>query len=78
MSLAIIYSNRNQECERAQALMESLRHEYLVYHLGDEFTEGQFRNEFGDNAPYPQISIGVNHVGTLKDALQYFLAQDVL
>ena len=78
MTLAIIYSNRNQECERAEALMDNLNHDYLVYHLGNEFTESQFRNEFGDDATYPQISVGVNHVGTLKDALHYFQENDVL
>ena len=78
MNLAIIYSNRSQECDRAQALMESLEHKFVVYHLGREFTEKQFEEEFGVGAEYPQIAIGVEHIGGLKETLQHFQAKDVL
>jgi len=78
MNLAIIYSNRSQECDRAQALMESLEHKFVVYHLGREFTEKQFEEEFGVGAEYPQIAIGVEHIGGLKETLQHFQANDVL
>ena len=78
MNLAIIYSNRSQECDRAQALMESLEHKFVVYHLGREFTEKQFEEEFGVGAEYPQIAIGVEHIGGLKETLQHLQANDVL
>ena len=78
MTLAIIYSDKTQECDRAVSLMQNLEHKYIEYVLGRDFTESQFRNEFGDNASYPQISIGVHHVGSLKEALQYFQEQNVL
>jgi len=78
MSLAIIYSNFGQESDRAIALMETLEHKFVVYHLGREFTEKQFEEEFGVGAEYPQIAIGTKHVGSLKDALHYFQEQDVL
>ena len=72
MSLAIIYSNRNQESNRAIALMDSLDHKYVVYQLGREFTEKQFVEEFGSHAEYPQIAIGTKHIGSLKETLQHF------
>jgi len=78
MSLAIIYSNFGQESDRAIALMETLEHKFVVYHLGREFTEKQFEEEFGVGAEYPQIAIGTKHVGSLKDTLHYFQEQDVL
>ena len=34
------------------------------------FTEGQFRDEFGDEVEYPMISIGMFR-GTLKETMNY-------
>ena len=57
---ASIYSNGSQECERAASLMKSVHiDEVVVYERGKHFTEGQFRDEFGDEVEYPMISIGM-------------------
>ena len=55
---AWIYSNGNQECERASMLLTSIYSDFHEYVLNKEFTESQFRAEFGPEAEYPQISIG--------------------
>jgi glutaredoxin len=68
---AVIYSNGSQECERIKSLLESLTPIVHVYVLGKQFTEDQFRKEFGEEATYPQIAIGHQHVGSMKEALQY-------
>ena len=68
---AIIYSNGSQECERAESLLASVKEEVKVYKLNKDFTEKQFCAELGAGAEYPQISIGLNHRGTLKETLQY-------
>ena len=70
--LAIIYSDTSQECERACCLMQSLDHPYVEYVLGRDFTQAQFNAEFGNTAPYPQVAIGYNHIGSLKESLNYF------
>ena len=68
---ASIYSNGNQECERAASLMKSVHlDEVVVYERGIHFTEGQFRDEFGDEVEYPMISIGMFR-GTLKETMNY-------
>ena len=69
---AIIYSDRNIECERAEALLEACEFdEVITYHMDKDFTNTQFQDEFGCGAPYPQIAIGVKHIGGLKDTLHY-------
>ena len=68
---AVIYSNGSQECERIKTLLESLTPIVHVYVLGKQFTEDQFKKEFGEEATYPQIAIGHQHVGSMKEALQY-------
>ena len=67
---AVIYSNGSQECERIKNLLESLTPIVHVYVLSKQFTEEQFK-EFGEEATYPQIAIGHQHVGSMKEALQY-------
>jgi hypothetical protein len=69
---AIIYSNRNQECERAQTLLSACKiDEVIVYYLDKDFTQKQFRDEFGTEVEYPQIAVGMSHIGGLKDTLHY-------
>jgi len=72
VNLAIIYSDGSQECERAVSLMQSLEHRYVEYVLGRDFTQAEFDAEFGNMASYPQVAVGVKHIGSLKETLQYF------
>ena len=69
---AIIYSNGNQECERAAALMDAVHmDDTIVYILNKDFTESQFRDEFGEEASYPMSALGMQHRGTLKETLHF-------
>lgn len=72
MNLAIIYSDGSQECERAVSLMQSLENPYVEYKLNRDFTQAQFDAEFGNMATYPQVALGLKHIGSLKETLQYF------
>ena len=67
----VIYSNGSQECERMAMLLKSLDGEFHRYELGSDFSDRQFRMEFGSEATYPQVSIGSKHIGSMKEALQY-------
>ena len=46
-----------------------------VLSLYTDFTKTQFQAEFGGDAHYPQISIGLNHRGDLKETLKYMSEQ---
>ena len=73
MTTAVIYSNGSQECERMAALLSNLGvvTDFQKYELGRHFEDHQFRNEFGEEATYPQINIGFKHIGDMKETLQY-------
>ena len=75
---ALVYSNSSQECERAESLLKSIGQDVKVFLLCDDFTQSQFNAEFGEDAEYPQISVGLNHRGNLKETLQYLKNQKVL
>ena len=75
---AWIYSNGNQECERASMLLTSIYSDFHEYVLNKEFTESQFRAEFGPEAEYPQIAIGVHHRGSLKETLHYLKDKELI
>ncbi len=68
---SVIYSNKNQECERAIMLLSNVHEDFHEYILDEDFTDKQFHAEFGDAAEYPQISIGLKHRGGLKETLQF-------
>tara|TARA_B100000524_G_scaffold133518_1_gene66480 strand:- start:71 stop:319 length:249 start_codon:yes stop_codon:yes gene_type:complete len=71
----VIYSNGSQECQRAQSLLNSIQFSECenarVFLLDKDFTINQFKAEFGDNAEFPQIAIGLHHRGTLKETMHY-------
>jgi hypothetical protein len=77
---AVIYSNGSQECERMSMLLETLPGvtEFHEYVLGTDFNDKQFRMEFGEEATYPQCSIGSKHIGSLKETLQYMSDKGML
>ena len=76
--LAVIYSNGNQESERAISLLETLDAQILKYKLDKEFTQRGFEAEFGKEAEYPQINIGHKHVGGLKETMNYLKDNNLL
>ena len=71
MKTVILYTDGGQESERIRQLLLSLGGEYLEYTLVTDFSEKQFRSEFCTSAEYPQVSIGYEHIGGLKDTLHY-------
>lgn len=75
---AVLYTNGSQECERIRMLLKSLGGEYLEYQLGVDFSDRQFRAEFGKDAVYPQITINHEHIGSLKETLQYFKERELI
>ena len=72
---AVIYSNGSQECERIGMLLKALGGEFHEYILGKDFDQKAFRAEFGSEATYPQVSLGSEHIGSMKEALQYMKDQ---
>lgn len=75
---AVLYTDGSQECERIRMLLKSLGGEYLEYELGVDFSDRQFRAEFGKDAVYPQITINHEHIGSLKETLQYFKDKNLI
>jgi len=77
MDTVVIYSDGSQECERIAMLLESLGGEFHEYLLGVDFSDRQFRAEFGKEATYPQCSIGSEHIGSMKETLQFMKEKGV-
>jgi glycerol dehydrogenase-like iron-containing ADH family enzyme len=75
---AVLYTDGSQECERIRMLLKSLGGEYLEYELGVDFSDRQFRAEFGKDAVYPQITINHEHIGSLKETLQHFKEKNLI
>jgi|TARA_B100000287_G_scaffold406517_1_gene431058 glutaredoxin len=75
---AVIYSNGNQECERAKTLLEKLNFQISVYKLNQHFSQKGFDAEFGKEAEYPQVNVGFKHIGGLKETLNYFKDNNLL
>ena len=75
MMQTLVYSKGSQECDRAKMVLEACGQEVREFLLGADFSDRQFRAEFGSEAEYPQVAIGLNHRGTLKETLKYMSDQ---
>jgi hypothetical protein len=77
MIQALVYGNGGQESERAVMVLEACNQDVRQFLLGVDFSDRQFRAEFGPDAEYPQISIGLDHRGSLKETLKYMSDKDM-
>ena len=71
MIQALVYGNGGKESERAVMVLEACGQDVKEFLLGVHFTHKEFKAEFGDEAEYPQVAIGLDHRGTLKETLKY-------
>ena len=78
MDTVVLYTNNGQESERIQQLLTSVGGEFHIYTLGQDFTQDQFCKEFGTAAEYPQVAIGYNHIGGLKETLHYLTDEGII
>jgi len=76
--IAILYSDGTMECQRIISLFQSLDQKFIEYRLDRDFTMTQFIDEFGEGTSFPQVAIGINHVGSLKDVLNYYKERNLL
>lgn len=76
--VAVIYSNGSQECERMKFLLESLGEDLHEYSLDQDFDSKAFYSEFGEEATYPQVSIGYKHIGSMNETLKYMSSRGML
>ena len=72
MTQIVLYSNGSQECDRARNYLSNKDGELLEYELDKDFTLDQFISEFGPDATFPQVAVGIHHLGSLKETLSYF------
>jgi hypothetical protein len=52
-------------------VLEACGQQVREFLLGVDFSDKQFRAEFGGEAEYPQVAIGLNHRGNLKETLKF-------
>ena len=74
----VVYSNKNQECERITGLLKAHTTTVLEYFVGVDFSAQDFVDEFGPEAEYPQVAIASRHIGGMKDVLNYLNEQNLL
>ena len=78
MGPIVLYTNGSQECDRARSLLEILKVQIQEYKLNNHFTERAFISEFGEEAEYPQVSIGYKHIGGLKEVLHFMKDRGII
>jgi hypothetical protein len=53
----------------------------VIYSNGSQechFDEQAFYKEFGEEATYPQVAYGAQHIGSMKETLHYLCAEGII
>jgi glutaredoxin len=59
-------------------VMEMAKLDHLIYVLGDHFQEQDFRDQFGNNATFPQVMMGDVHLGGCVDTIKYLTTNKII
>lgn len=65
-------------CEHLRALMNSLCLDFVVYHLGVNFSKDDFYLEFGEGSTFPQVVMGDTNLGGCKETIQFLRDQKII
>ena len=60
-----------QDTDDIAEWLHSIDEDVRVFYLDKDFTQRQFDAEFGVGTDYPQVQVGVEHRGSLKETLHY-------
>tara|TARA_Y100001938_G_scaffold130123_1_gene185791 strand:+ start:411 stop:647 length:237 start_codon:yes stop_codon:yes gene_type:complete len=58
-------------CIKAEKLLELAKVDYVVYKLGDHFTQEGFVSEFGYGSSFPKITVDGKLIGGCLDTFKY-------
>lgn len=64
-------------CDKIKAVLDQRDMEYTVLTLEEDFTEAEFREEFGVDASFPRVVIDGNIIGGCRDTVEYLLHRDM-
>ena len=58
-------------CEKFKSIVEYEQLQHVVYELGRDFKIEEFYSQFGENATFPQITLGELQLGGCQDSIRY-------
>ena len=70
MQQSVVYSNGNQECERAVSLLRSLGHDFHEYMVGEALPRPNLKWSLVEMPNIRKLRLVKSHVGDLKETLQ--------
>lgn len=71
MTFTIFYKNKCPFCERAEDQFKLYNLSYKKYVVNEDFSPTEFKEQFGENATYPQVFYNKQHVGGCDDTLHF-------
>jgi glutaredoxin len=74
-----VYSKKDCEyCFKVKKVLELTGSTFVIYTLGEDFTEKEFRSQFGEESTFPQVSVGNKHIGGCADTIEYLKENSII
>lgn len=65
-------------CEKIQKVLELTKQQFVVYNLGEDFTQDQFFSEFGKGTTFPQIICNEKKLGGCADTVKFLKENNIV
>jgi glutaredoxin len=74
-----VYSKKDCEyCYKVKKVLELTGSTFVIYTLGEDFTEKEFRSQFGERSTFPQVVVGDIHIGGCIDTIEYLKENSII
>ena len=74
-----VYSKDNcPYCHKVKSVLELTNQSFVIYTLGEDFTEEQFYSEFGEGSTFPQVICNDQKLGGSVDTIKFLKEQQIV
>ena len=78
MKFAVYSKEGCPHCAKIQKVLELTKLNFVVYNLGEYFTQEQFYSEFGKGTTFPQVICDDKKLGGCLDTVVFLKEQNIV
>lgn len=78
MKFAVYSKEGCPYCSKIQKVLELTKQQFVVYNLGEDFTQEQFYSEFGEGTTFPQVICDDTKLGGCANTVKFLQEQKLV
>ena len=78
MNFAVYSKDNCPYCHKVKSVLELTNQSFVIYTLGEDFTQEQFYSEFGEGSTFPQVICNDQKLGGSVDTIKFLKEQQIV